>query len=175
MSTAAKPLDEVCGRCGKPWPSDVTTCQCGWHVSLLRPAQAKTDAKPLDDAAPSAIAVFRCRRLGATEWIEVAATSLANAVQAVEVEPHAYLTVWPDENPDGTGRYAIEFARVEVEGHGEFVVRTFHSGIYRKGGVGLPRAPLAERLAAVAAQLGWRKDPAELIAAGWEGEESSWH
>ncbi len=64
----------------------------------------------------------------------------------------------------------VAFARVEVEGHGSVVARVFWTGLVRKGGVPRRRPTT---LADVAAAIGWEGDPAELLADGWECEETT--
>jgi hypothetical protein len=65
-----------------------------------------------------------------------------------------------------SGREDIYFGRVEVEGHGSWVVRTFWKGIYRRGGVRSHKT-----IADIAKALDWTGDPAELLEAGWDLEE----
>lgn len=69
---------------------------------------------------------------------------------------------------------SVSLAVVEVEGHEPVISRVFKAGIVRRGGV-KPKGPsFDQRLAEVAALLGWTKDPRELIAPGWEGENEKW-
>jgi hypothetical protein len=70
----------------------------------------------------------------------------------------------------GSGHYFINFALVEVEGHGEMVSRVYHYGIWRRGAK-RPEPPLKKRLTEIAQKLGWKRDPKELIVEGWDGEE----
>lgn len=70
-------------------------------------------------------------------------------------------------NPDKPGA-RIHFARVEVEGHDSFVSRVYTSSIVRRGGV---RSRSTVTLADIARAVGWERDPAELVAEGWDGEE----
>jgi len=69
------------------------------------------------------------------------------------------------------------FALVEVEGHGSFITRQFHSGIWRKGGVSRRDAEQTWRnkLKEIADQLGWTQDPILLLEPGWEHEENEFH
>lgn len=62
----------------------------------------------------------------------------------------------------------------EDDGHAqEIISRTFHTGIYRRGGV-KPAGwkPTKDRLVEIAKLLGWTQDPQDLIAEGWDLEES---
>lgn len=64
----------------------------------------------------------------------------------------------------------IAFARVEVEGHGDMVARVFWTGLVRRGGVRRDR-PLT--LAEIATALRWTGEVNELVADGWECEETT--
>lgn len=76
------------------------------------------------------------------------------------------------EYPDGTVEYVL-LCRVEVLETGtdkrmEFVARVFKSGIWRRGGVHLPEPTIEE----IAKMLRWNGEPEELLASGWDEEES---
>lgn len=72
----------------------------------------------------------------------------------------------------GSGRETVTFYLVLVEGHGEFVVRRYHAGLYRRGGV-KPHSGDAH-LKRIADDLGWEGKPEELLESGWDLEEGSW-
>lgn len=65
----------------------------------------------------------------------------------------------------------VKYALIEIEGHGELVARSFHSGIWRRGA--RPNANLSEQLTRVATELGWEHDPSELLDK-WDLEEDEW-
>jgi len=111
---------------------------------------------------------FNCRAVKPEEtlWQSVDGTSPEAAAGEYQEHYDPPFVGWKLE--DG-GR--IRFTVVEVEGHGEFVTRQFRNGIYRRGGVKRGPAPTLEE---VARKLGWTHAPAELIEAGWKGEETEW-
>lgn len=119
---------------------------------------------------------YRCRSLRpkVSSWSDLEADSPEDAAQE-------HLGRWfrmdalrytPDlENPGSH----IYFSLVEVEGHGEMVARLYTSGIVRAGGVKPRQVQTREQaLADIAKQIGWEKDPALLLDAGWDGEEPDW-
>lgn len=116
---------------------------------------------------------FRIRRVlpeqAETVWHSVEAATAAEAVMEDFYGDARGVNYYP--RPEALG-HRIVFAAYEVEGHGELVARVYKSGIVRKGGVTRPGWP--PRLEDVARQLGWEKDPAELLAPGWELEEQDW-
>lgn len=117
---------------------------------------------------------FRCRAIAPTEcaWDAVEATTPEDAVQTYHDRFDCFgvkFTICPEDFP-GREREDVNFMRVEVEGLGSWVSRLFCSGLYRRGGV-RPGKPGPERLADVAKRLGWKGDPLDLIATGWDGEE----
>ena len=121
------------------------------------------------------MAIYKCRTIKPklTEWREVEAESPEVAAN----EFHAKYQLYFDnlklkiETKD-KGMYLVHFVVVEIEGHGEQVSRIFEYGIWRAGGVKKPEVPLKTRLKELAEKLGWTHEPEELVAEGWEGEES---
>jgi hypothetical protein len=65
----------------------------------------------------------------------------------------------------------VKYALIEIEGHGEFVARSFHSGIWRRGA--RPNESLSEKLNRVVVELGWEHDPSDLLGE-WDLEEDEW-
>lgn len=79
------------------------------------------------------------------------------------------------QSADNHVLFDVDFALIEVVGEPEpYISRIFHSGLYRRGGVRRHVSPEL-RLREIAQKLGWKKDPAELLASGWDGEEDNWH
>ncbi len=124
--------------------------------------------------------VFKCRfvKPGQSEWFEITADTYAVAANELhdrhvpnfKAEPGCQSIVfWFTAEKPGN---SVAFACIEVEGHGEFVSRIYHSGIVRRGGVKLPGRELT--IVDVAKAVGWTKDPAELLTSGWEAEEEEW-
>ena len=72
----------------------------------------------------------------------------------------------------GGGHQRVHFAKIEVVGHGEFITRVYHQGIYRKGGV-RPPGQSGLTLEEVARALGWKDAPEELLT-DWEGQDEEW-
>lgn len=71
----------------------------------------------------------------------------------------------------------VAFARVDVESpdgvpHGEWIARLFLTGIGRRHG-GAARAKML-RLPDIAQRLEWKHPVEDLMADGWEGEESTY-
>jgi len=102
----------------------------------------------------------------ASDWISVSGES-----------PEDAASTWFDDRfrewgvryvkEHGGRREDVFFVRVEVEGHGEMIVREFTSGIYRRGGI----KPRRDCLEDVARKIDWKGAPAELLAEPWDGEE----
>lgn len=105
------------------------------------------------------------------EWQEVEAETSGQAAHNFHYNHPRHLGFSYVEAPTKTTRHTIYFALVEVEGHGEFVSRVYHYGLWRKGGVEDPRRGSKELLR-IASELGWGRDPQELLAEGWEEEET---
>lgn len=115
---------------------------------------------------------FRCRtvRPTVTPWRDIEAEDYTDAV----IEYHYRMT--PDREGRGLGYNfspgnTVYFARVECEGHGELIARTFWKGIVRAGGV---KPAHIRTLRDIADAVGWEDDPEGLIADGWDREESEW-
>lgn len=116
--------------------------------------------------------IYRCRFTAPrqSDWSTVEADSPELAANELhDRDPKTYAIGYEPE-PDKPGR-RVYFASVEVEGHGEWVSRMYTSSIVRRGGV---KSRRAVTLAEIARAIGWQHDPAELLAAGWDGEESVW-
>jgi len=116
--------------------------------------------------------IFRCRMVQPENrpvFAEVEGESPEDAASTYHFGWMEGSAVWTVHEPDGK-RHQIYFARIEVEGHGEMVVRTYKYGLWRKGGVkGLGQE---KTLKDIADAIGWQHDPAELIESGWPLEET---
>ena len=112
---------------------------------------------------------YKCRvtKPNMGEWVVVKANTPEEAANEFHYSNSRYeaITYLPPLNEGGE---TIYFATIEIDGHGEFVARSFYSGIGRRGGVTRPRITLRK----IAEILGWEKDPQELIEPGWEYEET---
>lgn len=118
---------------------------------------------------------FRVRLLAPREtpWVEVEAASWQDAANGHHMsfgrDDHS-LSI--EAYPSAVGRRWY-FARVEVEGHEPTVSRWRWDGLVRRGGVRRGReVPWEERLAGIAARLGWEGAAVGLVEAGWEGEDA---
>lgn len=141
---------------------------------------------------------YYCRSLvpHISQWHKVEASSREEAVCNFHYD-HGLesLKVTVEEKPEQ--RYSVAFVLVEVADHldgedillgrrrirrleglndghvEELVSRVFHTGIYRRGGV-KPAGwkSTKDRLIEVAKLLGWTHDPQDLIAEGWNLEET---
>lgn len=115
---------------------------------------------------------FRARIIKprATEWLNFGVDTPEDAAQALhDRNGRSCSAVYvPDADMPAS---EVWFALVEVEGHGEFVSRIYRNGIGRRGGV---RRKAPATLADIAREVGWTKDPAELVALGWYGEQEEW-
>ena len=113
---------------------------------------------------------FRIRRThpehAKTVWVEVEAESPEAAVMDDFINDTCGAEYVPDVDKPGS---RVVFATYEVDGHGHRVARVYRSGITRKGGVRRPGWPPS--LEDIARQLGWKRDPTELIESGWMLEE----
>ena len=97
-----------------------------------------------------------------SEWITVEGDRPEDAANDFLAARSEYVTTFRHTTADRT---SVQFALVEVEGHGEWITRTFSRGIWRRG---VRRSEPS--LATIAAAL--RCDEADLLAEGWEGEET---
>lgn len=116
---------------------------------------------------------YKCRFIkpNYSDWHSVMADSFEEAAQDfhgryVPVSKDNYKSaVYVDRMLDKTE--FIYFALIEIEGHGELVVRTYYSEISRKG-----RKPNYEpTILDIAKVIGWERDPNELLEY-WRGEDS---
>lgn len=122
------------------------------------------------------MAQFRCRMVRPKQgpWREVEGDSpedAASTFHALHTEGSCMTT---RNTESGSGFEKVHFARVEVEDHGELIVRTFESGIWRRGGVS-GRATLTPEqvLERIAKTIGYEEDPANLLSDDdWEGAET---
>lgn len=128
---------------------------------------------------------YQCRTIKPhkSKWYEIDAPTWEEAANEFHTnhtlkEDGYILTVFPEENESGSGKYNVYFALIEVkdsEGnqYGPVVSRYFYHGIYRAGGVKPPSKmkSLQERLEYIAEKLGWEHPAEELLEEGWEGEE----
>ena len=116
---------------------------------------------------------YKCRTTKPHEssWHELGAAHPTEAAMTFFAEYEWMLQVSRIHIPDGEGWIEVNFALVEVEGHGEFIARMYHSKIYRKGGVkvGSPKT-----IKDVALDMGWRGNPEELLEPGWDEESNDW-
>ena len=116
---------------------------------------------------------YRCRTVKPriSEWFEVEEETPELAAAEFHfqkdgvVEALAYIV---ETGPHQ--QHVVKFVRVEVEGHGAWVSRVYHYGIFRRGGV-KPWYP-QDRLRQIAQELDWMHKPEDLLEEGWEGEES---
>lgn len=112
---------------------------------------------------------YRCRFVApmTTGWHSISSTSpeeAANDYHSNECRG-GFTGLMFDHN--GTHIY---FAKIEVEGHGEWVSRVYSYGIWRKGGV---RQSFNEpTLQSIAKDLGYEHDPQTLLEEDWECEET---
>ena len=116
---------------------------------------------------------FKCRTVKPREsrWFNITAESPEAAANDFHTAYSHEVESLRLRMARGEGHYYINFALVEVEGHGEMLSRFYHYGIWRRG-MTRPELPLKTRLADIAQKLGWEHDPQELIAEGWDGEET---
>lgn len=119
---------------------------------------------------------YRCRMVvpkKGTDWTEVAAGSPADAVQEFHVHGDDEDSLWHFHYYSPSQRCQMLFARIEVEGHGSFVSRCIREGLWRGGGVQLPKPSPVERLAVIAERLEWKHAPEELVSdEKWIGVET---
>ena len=110
---------------------------------------------------------FKCRIIlpKESQWFELEAPSAAEAANDYFFDLHQGLSYITFKQEGGERVY---FGRVEVEGHGSWVARVFHSGLWRSGGVKLRKSTTIED---VAKALNWTGDPKELLAKDWDHEE----
>ncbi len=69
---------------------------------------------------------------------------------------------------NGSQKYIVVFACIEVDGHGEFIARWYNYPIWRRGGV---KCPGRKTLDDVAKELDWPHEPRLLLEQGWLHEE----
>jgi len=110
---------------------------------------------------------FKCRSVvpNCTDWVEIEAESEGHAANEYHYRAFVDQATLKWRLDDGTFIY---FALIEVEGGEKFIARRFARGITRAG------RKSVITLEDIAKQLGWSKDPQELIQPGWEGEEDTW-
>jgi len=116
---------------------------------------------------------MRCRinKPHESHWFDVEADDASEAADKLidDRESLGYFTYAHDA--DG-GRETVRFYLVEVEGHGELIVRRYYRGISRRGGI---KPHSGEHvLKKIANDLGFEGDPKELLAPGWDREETDW-
>lgn len=117
--------------------------------------------------------IFRCRFAAPklSEWREVDAYDAAAAAQDFHdlyergFDQLDWYSIKYCPDPEKPGAQ-IHFAAVEIDSFGTVVSRIYHSGIIRRGRLA-PRPTIKD----VAEVLGWTHAPADLLKAGWEGEE----
>ena len=117
--------------------------------------------------------IFKCRFIkpNQSDWHNVSAESFEEAAQDFHglYVPSYYKDrtslVYVDRKPDNL-RECIYFALIEIENHGQLIIRTYYTGIFRKG-----KERPDPTIESIAKGLGWTADPAELLEY-WTGEES---
>lgn len=112
---------------------------------------------------------YRCRFVAPrqSEWRAIEADSPESAAHELHFRDEKNYAISYDPDPSLARR--IYFARIEVEGHADFISRIFTSGIVRRGGIGRKNT-----IADVARTVGWSAPPEELLEDGWAGEEKEW-
>lgn len=124
---------------------------------------------------------YRCRFLTTgtavdSDWLEILASSPEEAANSVHDRETNQARRIPQEisfcQDEAKPGARVYFARVEVEGHGEWISRVYTSGIVRCGGV-KPRN--RTRIEDIAKLLKWERPASELLEDGWIGEEQEWH
>lgn len=119
---------------------------------------------------------YRCRTtkpiVNGTGWFDIEACSPTEAAQnLVWNNPHLpTYTYFHETGPDT--RETITFTLVEVEGFGEFIVRNYRAGLYRRGGIKVKSG--SGYLKQIAHDLCFDGDPKELLDPGWDLEEEDW-
>jgi hypothetical protein len=100
------------------------------------------------------------------EWTKVMATSPEDAAQSYHFDGVGYtassvksFTFWNEYEPGRVEQ--VCFAEIEIEGHGSLISKVYVNGVFRRGGV---KAGGPTTLKKIAAELGWTKDPEELLA-----------
>lgn len=114
---------------------------------------------------------YRCRTLvpEVSEWKSVLANSPPEAAGDFFYDNADSLKkIGHVIEKGGDRREVVHFALVEVEGDKTYVARIFSSGIWRRGGVRMPRPTLKE----IAEKLKWGGPAEELIEPGWAFEET---
>lgn len=121
---------------------------------------------------------YRCRRVRPNSedtWTTVEESSpgrAANEYHAKMFASDSCCFVQP--TPDG-GKEKVLFAVIEVDGHGKFTSRVYYRGIWRKGGVPLPRKKTDDEiLRDIANVLEYTGSPRDLLDPGWDEEEEEW-
>lgn len=117
---------------------------------------------------------FRCRAVRPKEssWTVIKAATPAEAAQTFH-DVHEWTIDQAVFREEINGkRFQVKFVAVEVDDHGVFYSRMFHHGLWRRGGVRVGgQKSRMERLKELAAQLDWKREPSDLLAPGWEGED----
>lgn len=121
---------------------------------------------------------YRCRFVAprASDWSTVEADSPELAANEFHSWDTSTVTGSPHSisyTPDPERATQVYFARVEVDGYAELVSRIYTSGIARRAGEpGKRQRPPGRELSDVAKAVGWERDPSELVADGWDGEDA---
>ena len=115
--------------------------------------------------------IFQCRVTKPSEsnWFAQEAGTPEEAANAFHERYSGTLPSVRHRVTDGDGIFVILFARIEVEGHGEWISRVYVYGIFRGGGV--PRRP-PMTLQEIAEVVGLSGPPEHLLEPGWVGEET---
>lgn len=117
--------------------------------------------------------IFKCRFIKpkTSNWYNVESDSFEEAAQDFHGKfvPSSkdFSSVYFDRKTEDSGEY-VYFALVEIEGYGQWVVRTYYSCIVRRGKFNPISKP---SLQDIANSIGWEKDYKELLEY-WTGEES---
>lgn len=107
-------------------------------------------------------------------WTNITADSPGDAVQEFHLNHCSFEGYNYHSKKGPTGESVdVTFVWIEVDGHGEYLSRIWHSGIRRKGGFSRFNSD-KEKLEWVAKQLGWKDVPEKLLEPGWENEEEDW-
>lgn len=113
--------------------------------------------------------IYQCREVAPklmTIWFEQEANSPGEAASTYHDNNFPMGLSYIQE--DNNGRTLIYFATIEVKDHGEFVSRIYSYGIWRSGGVKIPRKTLSD----IATLLNYQHDPNTLIEENWDYEET---
>lgn len=117
--------------------------------------------------------MFHCKVLkprASVNWYDVEANTAPEAADLlIDQHPDLAHFTYTHDLPDGKGRETVRYYLVLVDHHGEFVVRRYHGGIYRRGGIKLHTGD--DHLKRIADDLGWEGKPEELLESGWDLEE----